>query len=472
MLVAIDGPAGAGKSTVARAVARALGFTYLDSGALYRAVALSGASDPSGLDIRFDGDRVLLDGEDVSDAIRTPEISQEASRRAAEPSVRAALLDLQRSLIASGDWVAEGRDIGTVVAPDAEVKVWLTADERERARRRGLPVDEVRERDERDAGPRALADGRGARCHRGRHHWPEHRRGRGAHRRPGGGGHAMKVAVVGYPNVGKSSLVNRLTGSRSAVVHERAGITRDRNEVACEWNGRRFDLIDTGGMDFLDVDPIAGSIREQAQAALNDAVAAILVVDARAGRRPGDEELADLLRRWKRPVILAANKVDSVGDMALAADFHSARAGRPAGGLGHAGAQRRRPPRSRHRGAARRGRPARGGGRRRPPGHRRAPQRRQVDPRQPPAGRRARDRLRRRGHHPRCDRPAARGRRAQARARRHRRPAPPGQGLGLGRVLHDAALAARRRARRRRARRSATPTTASRARTCASPSSA
>ena len=152
MLVAIDGPAGAGKSTVARAVARALGFTYLDSGALYRAVALSGASDPRGLDIGFDGDRVLLDGEDVSEAIRTPEISQEASRRAAEPSVRTALLDLQRSLIASGDWVAEGRDIGTVVAPDAEVKVWLTADERERARRRGLPVDEVRERDQRDAG--------------------------------------------------------------------------------------------------------------------------------------------------------------------------------------------------------------------------------------------------------------------------------------------------------------------------------
>jgi cytidylate kinase len=152
MLVAIDGPAGAGKSTVARAVARALGFTYLDSGALYRAVALSGASDPSGLDLRFDGDRVLLDGEDVSEAIRTAEISQEASRRAADPAVRAALLELQRSLLSSGDWVAEGRDIGTVVAPGAEVKVWLTADEQERARRRGQPVDEVRERDERDAG--------------------------------------------------------------------------------------------------------------------------------------------------------------------------------------------------------------------------------------------------------------------------------------------------------------------------------
>ena len=152
MLVAIDGPAGAGKSTVARAVARALGFTYLDSGALYRAVALSGASDPSDLDIRFDGDRVLLEGEDVSEAIRTPEISQEASRRAADPAVRAALLDKQRALIASGDWVAEGRDIGTVVAPDAELKVWLTADEDERARRRDVPVDEVRQRDQRDAG--------------------------------------------------------------------------------------------------------------------------------------------------------------------------------------------------------------------------------------------------------------------------------------------------------------------------------
>lgn len=151
MLVAIDGPAGAGKSTVARAVARALGFTYLDSGAMYRAVAVAGDRDPASLDIRFDGDRVLLDGGDVTEAIRTPEISQEASRRAADPAVRAALVPKQRALIAEGDWVAEGRDIGTVVAPDAEVKVWLTAVEDERARRRGVSAHEVRERDERDA---------------------------------------------------------------------------------------------------------------------------------------------------------------------------------------------------------------------------------------------------------------------------------------------------------------------------------
>ena len=150
MLVAIDGPAGAGKSTVARAAAHALGFAYLDSGAMYRAVALAGDRDPASLRIAFDGERVLLDGEDVSEAIRTPEISQLASRRAAEPGVRAALLVKQRELIASGDWVAEGRDIGTVVAPGAEYKVWLTASLDERAQRRGQAPDEVAARDERD----------------------------------------------------------------------------------------------------------------------------------------------------------------------------------------------------------------------------------------------------------------------------------------------------------------------------------
>jgi CMP/dCMP kinase len=152
MLVAIDGPAGAGKSTVARAVARALGFTYLNSGAMYRAAALAWPRDPATLDIRFEGDRVLLDGEDVTAKIGTPEISRRASELAADPSVRAALVPHQRALIASGNWVAEGRDIGTVVAPDAEVKLWLTADEAERARRREQPAEEIRERDARDAG--------------------------------------------------------------------------------------------------------------------------------------------------------------------------------------------------------------------------------------------------------------------------------------------------------------------------------
>jgi CMP/dCMP kinase len=151
MLVAIDGPAGAGKSTVARAVADALGFTYLDSGAMYRCVALAAGRDPASLDIAFDGDRVLLDGEDVSEAIRTTQIAQAASRVATDPAVRAAMVAKQRGLIAHGDWVAEGRDIGTVVAPGAEVKVWLTADPAERARRRDITVEDLNERDERDA---------------------------------------------------------------------------------------------------------------------------------------------------------------------------------------------------------------------------------------------------------------------------------------------------------------------------------
>jgi GTP-binding protein len=132
----------------------------------------------------------------------------------------------------------------------------------------------------------------------------------------------MKVAVVGYPNVGKSSLVNRLTNSREAVVHERAGITRDRKEIATEWNGRRFTLVDTGGMDREDPDPVSGSIRDQARAALADAQVALLVFDAKAGLRPGDEELADLLRRSKMPVVVAANKIDAARDIPLAAEAH------------------------------------------------------------------------------------------------------------------------------------------------------
>ncbi len=139
----------------------------------------------------------------------------------------------------------------------------------------------------------------------------------------------MKVAVVGYPNVGKSSLINRLTGTREAVVHERPGITRDRKELDCEWNGRQFKLIDTGGVDFEDEGPLAGSIRDQARAGLADAQVAVLVVDARAGVRPGDEEMADLLRRSPLPTIVAANKCDAVAELPLAAEFHRLGLGEP-----------------------------------------------------------------------------------------------------------------------------------------------
>jgi len=164
MVIAIDGPAGAGKSTVARAAAERLGFTYLDSGAMYRAIACRAESEGAeAADVarsaRLElGERVWLDGEDVTDRIREPWVSEAASRVASDPAVREALAAQQRRILAKGDWVAEGRDIGTVVAPGAEVKVFLTASPEERARRRaeqlGTDPDVVlREqamRDERD----------------------------------------------------------------------------------------------------------------------------------------------------------------------------------------------------------------------------------------------------------------------------------------------------------------------------------
>ena len=167
MIVAIDGPAGAGKSTVARAVAQALDFTYLDTGAMYRCVALARLRDPQANAVALEialADSVTLNGEDVGEEIRSPAVTELASEVAAEPEVRAAMALRQQAMLASGDWVAEGRDIGTVIAPQAELKIFLTADPTERARRRaeqtGRPLDEVlaeqQQRDRRD-GERELS---------------------------------------------------------------------------------------------------------------------------------------------------------------------------------------------------------------------------------------------------------------------------------------------------------------------------
>jgi len=171
MVIAIDGPAGAGKSSVARAVAAEIGFTYLDSGAMYRCVALAaqqGKTDlddgeavgalAEGLAIDFEGERVLLDGEDVSEEIRDPEVSAAASQVSVHPRVREAMVGRQRQLIAAGRYVAEGRDIGTVVSPDSPLKIFLTASDEERARRRAAQSGEEpeavleaqRDRDARD----------------------------------------------------------------------------------------------------------------------------------------------------------------------------------------------------------------------------------------------------------------------------------------------------------------------------------
>ncbi len=171
MVIAIDGPAGAGKSTVARGVAAALGFTYLDSGAMYRAAALAALREGAdlgdgealgvlarGLDLALDGASVRLGGEEVTAAIRTPEVTAAASRVSVHPEVREAMVAQQRALIAAGRYVAEGRDIGTVVSPDSPLKVFLTATPEERARRRAAESGEspkavlaaMRDRDSRD----------------------------------------------------------------------------------------------------------------------------------------------------------------------------------------------------------------------------------------------------------------------------------------------------------------------------------
>jgi cytidylate kinase len=172
MVIAIDGPAGAGKSSVARGVSAALGFTYLDSGAMYRCVALAGIEAGSDLDdpeamgalarslaIDLDGERVALAGRDVTAAIRDPAVTEAASRVSAQPPVREAMVAEQHRLIGAGRYVAEGRDIGTVVSPDSPLKVFLTASPEERARRRAAQTGEdeaavlgaQRRRDERDA---------------------------------------------------------------------------------------------------------------------------------------------------------------------------------------------------------------------------------------------------------------------------------------------------------------------------------
>jgi CMP/dCMP kinase len=165
MVIAIDGPAGAGKSTVARAVAERLGFTFLDTGAMYRCIGLAAleTGEPAAelarrLTLRI-GDTISIDGRDVTQAIRTPAVSEAASQVAADPGVRAALVARQQAIMADGDWVAEGRDIATVVAPDAAVKVFLYASPQERARRRAAQsghdleteLAHQRERDARDA---------------------------------------------------------------------------------------------------------------------------------------------------------------------------------------------------------------------------------------------------------------------------------------------------------------------------------
>ncbi|MBY5162848.1 ribosome biogenesis GTPase Der [Salsipaludibacter albus] len=339
--IAIDGPSGSGKSTLAAALAHRLGVRHLDTGAMYRAVALAcldAGVDPADeeactdvaqdVELRFDGSRLLLDGTDVTERLRTPEVNEAVSPVSAHRGVREALVPQQRAALEHGG-VAEGRDIGSVVIPDADLKVWLTADEDERVKRRaeqlGLDPDDpvvesdVRRRDQKDAArtvtPMAPVEDA----------WELDTTGMDAEEvvdeivdRLGGrdvvavrGWRQLpRVAIVGRPNVGKSTLVNRILGRRVAIVEEQPGVTRDRTEHRAEWLGREFVLIDTGGWEHA-AEGMDAAIVASAEAAIADADLVIFVTDITVGVLEDDERYAKLLRRAGVDVVLVGNKADA-----------------------------------------------------------------------------------------------------------------------------------------------------------------
>ena len=442
MVIAIDGPAGAGKSTVARAVAAELGFTYLDSGAMYRCVALAALERGVDLD---DGEAMgdarraasrsastasgsLLDGRDVSAAIREPRGHRGRLARLRPPAVREAMVarqraaDRRRPLRRRGPRhrhrgqprrAAEGlphrlrrgarppprrRDRrgrrgrcsppsarATSATPSREHGALRAAEDAVELDTTGLGLDEVVGR------VVALARERGA---------ARERRA------------APTVAVVGFPNVGKSTLVNRLAGgTRGGHRAPSRASPATASGSRCEWNGVAFELLDTGGIDLADEAELARDVQRQARLAIAEADAILLVVDGRAGLRAGDAELAKTLRGGDVPVLVVVNKVDRPDDEHLTAEFHGLGLGEPMRGLGHPRARHRRPARPRS-SSARRAAPPRPSDDDAGPGRRdRPPQRRQVLARQRLPRLRAGDRLRRRRHHPRRDRHRARGRR-------------------------------------------------------------
>ncbi len=348
-VVAIDGPAGAGKSTLARALAQALDLPYVNTGLMYRAVALRALergiepSDADGLaeqarSLRFaldEGRELTIDGAEPAPALRSADVEAIVSEVAAHPAVREVLRAEQRSL-GSGGAVMEGRDIGSVVFTDADVKIFLSATQHERAGRREREGGgEVARRDALDARTNPLIPGEGARV------IDTTGLGEGevlaralaiVHRDlprvdPGGRGPGV-VAVVGRPNVGKSTLVNRLAGRTRVITHETSGVTRDRVEVPIRWGDRSFVLVDTGGF----VPRAAGidqAVVRQAATAMRDADLTLLVVDATTGIVEEDEALARALRRSPRPVLVVANKVDAEAQEGLASEFYRLGLGDP-----------------------------------------------------------------------------------------------------------------------------------------------
>jgi GTP-binding protein len=343
IVVAIDGPSGAGKSSTSKLVAQRAGWNYLDTGALYRAVAwlalrekISSAEDILAAlgdnTIHFIADptdpKVFVGDVDVSREIRSEKVTESVSAISAIPEIRAALLTLQRKLIndAERGIVVEGRDIGTVVAPDAQLKIYLQADIAARAARRSneisAPVDSVSEslnqRDEIDsnravsplakASDAVLIDSTELDLEETVDRVWELLKERSLLGLP-------IVAILGRPNVGKSTLINRFIGRREAIVEDTPGVTRDRVQYECEWGGRRFIIMDTGGWESKP-DGISVQVSASAELAMQEADVLAFVVDAHVGALDEDDILVQELRKIKKPIVLIANKVDSDVDEA------------------------------------------------------------------------------------------------------------------------------------------------------------
>ena len=343
IVVAIDGPSGAGKSSTSKLVAQRAGWNYLDTGALYRAVAwlalrekISSAEDILAAlgdnTIHFIADpkdpKVFVGDVDVSTDIRSEKVTESVSAISALPEIRAALLSLQRRLINSAERgiVVEGRDIGTVVAPDAPLKIYLQADIAARAARRSseiaAPVASVSEslnqRDEIDsnravsplakASDAVLIDSTELDLEETVERVWELLKERSLLGLP-------IVAILGRPNVGKSTLINRFIGRREAIVEDTPGVTRDRVQYECEWSGRRFIIMDTGGWESKP-DGISVQVSASAELAMQEADVLAFVVDAHVGALDEDDILVQELRKVKKPMVLIANKVDSDVDEA------------------------------------------------------------------------------------------------------------------------------------------------------------
>lgn len=345
LVLAIDGPSGSGKSSTAKAIAIRANWSYLDTGALYRAVTLlaldkkidsedSLMQELSGNEISFDtsalSPKVLINGKDVSTEIRMQRINNSVSKVSAMPQVRNFLLEIQRKYIAQAPVgiVVEGRDIGTVVAPHAQLKIYLHADIDTRAKRREIEMLEelatkdveqsLSRRDEIDstravspltqAEDAAVIDSTRLTLEEVTEQiwkWLKQRNLLGL----------PTIAVIGRPNVGKSTLVNRMIGRREAIVEDTPGVTRDRVKYEAEWNGRRFFLIDTGGWE-VKPEGISEKITAGAEAAISEADLILFVVDSQVGALDEDQSLVDLLRKSGKRVLLVANKVDNAEDEA------------------------------------------------------------------------------------------------------------------------------------------------------------